>query len=395
MTTMVPCRRVEMPQLFDHIPGSISLSGGLPDLSVLPSNQIAELTSRIMRLGSRILLQYSTPSVSSSLVPAILDLAERTCMSPDPRNLIPTAGSQLGLAMVINAFDGDEIICDCATYPGALAAFASAGVETTGVASDEEGLNPDALAHAVAEGRANGRRIAAVYTTPTFQNPTGSVQSENRRAALLKVCADNDLLLIEDDPYGMLSFDGQTWPALKSMDPQRVLYLGTFSKVFAPGVRSGWIDPPANLVEKLRAVCEIMTLSPSALNQAIIGEYHRRHGWDELLEGYRASYRDRARLLIGALEAELARTNCTGTWTWREPRGGFYLWLENVASTSGIDVARRAADNGVAVVPGKHFDAAGHDSPSLRVSFSNSRPADLVEGARRLARALVGEDVQK
>ena len=111
--------------------------------------------------------------------------------------------------------------------------------------------------------------------------------------------------------------------------------------------------------------------------------------------GYRASYRDRARLLIGALEAELARTNCTGTWTWREPRGGFYLWLENVASTSGIDVARRAADNGVAVVPGKHFDAAGHDSPSLRVSFSNSRPADLVEGARRLARALVGEDVQK
>ena len=96
MTTMVPCRRVEMPQLFDHIPGSISLSGGLPDLSVLPSNQIAELTSRIMRLGSRILLQYSTPSVSSSLVPAILDLAERTCMSPDPRNLIPTAGSQLG-----------------------------------------------------------------------------------------------------------------------------------------------------------------------------------------------------------------------------------------------------------------------------------------------------------
>ena len=168
MTTMVPCRRVEMPQLFDHIPGSISLSGGLPDLSVLPSNQIAELTSRIMRLGSRILLQYSTPSVSSSLVPAILDLAERTCMSPDPRNLIPTAGSQLGLAMVINAFDGDEIICDCATYPGALAAFASAGVETTGVASDEEGLNPDALAHAVAEGRANGRRIAAVYTTPTL-----------------------------------------------------------------------------------------------------------------------------------------------------------------------------------------------------------------------------------
>lgn len=209
------------------------------------------------------------------------------------------------------------------------------------------------------------------------------------------MCADNDLLLIEDDPYGMLSFDGQTWPALKSMDPQRVIYLGTFSKVFAPGVRSGWIDPPANLVEKLRAVCEIMTLSPSALNQAIIGEYHRRHGWDELLEGYRASYRDRARLLIGALEAELARTNCTGTWTWREPRGGFYLWLENVASTSGIDVARRAADNGVAVVPGKHFDAAGHDSPSLRVSFSNSRPADLVEGARRLARALVGEDVQK
>ncbi|MSS44609.1 PLP-dependent aminotransferase family protein [Cutibacterium sp. WCA-380-WT-3A] len=378
-----------MPQLFDRIPGTISLSGGLPDLTVLPAAKIAELTSRMLRLGSRTLLQYSTPTVSSSLIPAILDLAARTGMTPDPDHLVPTAGSQLGMMMVANILDGDAIVCDSPTYPGALAAWASADMDLIGVAGDEEGLNPDALAHTISDLRGRGRRVAAVYTTPTFQNPTGSVQSEARRADILEICARNDLLVIEDDPYGMLSFEGRTWPALKSMDPDRVIYLGTFSKVFAPGVRCGWIDPPADLVDDLRAMCEVMTLSPSALNQAIIGEYHRRHGWDDLLEAYRASYRDRAQALSHALESELTQSGQPTTWTWRTPQGGFYLWLENVSGVSGADVARRAAANGVRVVPGLHFDPAGLDSPSMRVSFSYPRPTELTEGARRLAAALV------
>lgn len=383
-------REAEMPRLFQQGPGQVSLSGGLPDLSVFPVQAFADLTSRLLRLGGRTLLQYTTPHVSTNLAPAILDLAAREGMHPDADNLIPTAGSQQGLVAVAHVLDGDTMLCESPTYPGALAAFAQAGLDPQPVACDLEGILVEDLSRRVTQLRAAGRRVPALYVVPTFANPTGAVQSPERRRRLIDACVGLDLTIIEDNPYGLLDFDGRHWPALKSLAEEHVVYMGTFSKVFAPGLRTGWIDPPTSLTDELRAATEVLTLSPAAFAQAAIGEFHRRYGWDELIGNYRASYRARAVAASDTLRETLNGHDPTATqWMWQEPQGGFYLWLTSVgpADTGAVDIAAAA---GVAVVPGRYFGTTGQHRSSLRLCYANAPMDVLVGAARRLGGVLAG-----
>lgn len=372
---------VELPDLFSTNPDVISLAGGLPDLSVFPIAKVAGITARLMRLGARMLLQYTTPTVPRNLAVAIRDLTAHESMSPQPENLIPTAGSQQGLAAVAATLPGDVIMCEVPTYPGALAAFAAAGLGIAPVATDRGGIVVEDVERRAVALRAEGHTVSAVYVVPTFSNPTGATQDPARRSALVEACARLGLTIIEDNPYGMLGFNKEVFPALKSLLPEQVIYLGTFSKVFAPGLRVGWIDPPHAFAQRLRACIEVQALSPSPLSLAIIAESYRKLGWETLISDYRARYAEKARLTSQIFRES---PEAAERWTWEEPRGGFYLWLTSLESIETTQVSEIAAKEGVRVIPGTHFHPDGLPSSSLRICFSNAHPGQLEKGLRRL-----------
>ncbi len=380
-----------MPNLFELHPGTISFAGGLPDLTDLPAYELAEHIARRLRLGASTLLQYSPLTVRGPLTSAITDLTAREHI-PASEHLIPTSGSQTALVAVARglAEPGDAVICESPAYPGASAAFQFAGLTLVDCPIDEHGLNPNALVECVKAARRAGHRVRFVYTVPTFHNPTGITQPPQRRRELMRVCADLDLLVVEDNPYGLLSFTDQTFPALKSIAPERVVYLGTFSKVLAPGLRCGWIDPPTYLHDQLRSATEVLTLSPSALAHDIVGIISREAGWDALINGYRQRYRAKHESLRRAL-AESALTDAG--WRWTEPSGGFYLWLTGPDGIDTFQLAERATQHRVMYVPGCHFAISEHHPyrTCLRLSFSHCRPDLLADGARRLACALTGD----
>lgn len=369
--------------LFEAPTDGISLAGGLPDLGPITMKELAEQVGRQIRLGGRSLLQYSTVSAPRTLAEAIQDLAAREAMTPVSENLIPTSGSQLGLIAVCRALtaDGEHIAVEEPTYTGARSAFALCGVRTAPVAMDDEGLVPEALVETVSRVRNDGGALDTLYTVPTFHNPTGRTQGPARRRALLEACRALRLHVIEDNPYGMLSFTGREFPALKSMDPENVTYLGTFSKVFAPGLRCGWIDPAEQYADELRDTVETLTLSPSPLAQAIIVGYHRRCGWDGTIAWFRRTYADKARALSDALvEAGIDRDR----WQWREPDGGFYLWLTDTTGTDASMFVEPAGNAGVAYVAGAQFGDSASSRASLRLSFSSASRDDLRNAAGRL-----------
>ena len=375
--------------LFDVPSGGISLAGGLPDLSPIVMKELSEQVGRQIRLGGRTILQYSTMETPGDLVEAIEDLAGRESMRPLASNLVPTSGSQLGLAAVCRALvaDGEYIATEELTYPGARSAFAWCGARVAPVPMDEEGLIPEALVETVTRVRASGGGLDVLYTVPTFHNPTGRTQSTDRRERLLETCEALGVHVIEDNPYGMLSFTGRELPALKSMSPAGVTYLGTFSKVFVPGLRCGWIDPAVQYHERIRDAVEAVTLSPSPIAQAIIAGYHRRCGWDRAIARFREIYARKATVLSEALVASGIDRD---RWSWREPDGGFYLWLTDVtgADTAGIaEMARRA---GTALVPGAQFGDTRTAGAGLRLSFSGASENELRTAARRLCEVISG-----
>ncbi|MET8248150.1 PLP-dependent aminotransferase family protein [Streptomyces sp. NPDC005202] len=378
---------VEMPRLFERGGDLISFAGGLPDLDVLPLETISKQLSRLVRLGGKLALQYTTPHVAKALVPAITDLMAREGTTATAEHLVPTGGSQMGLMAVGLGIGvpGETVLCQTPAYPGAAAAFRTAGLTLHPVPEDAEGLDPAGLRETVLRLRAAGRTVRLLYCNPTFQNPTGATLSVARRHELLTVARELDLLVVEDNPYGLLSFDGETTTALHALDPDRVVYLGTFSKVFAPGLRCGWIAAPEQLAQTLRRTTEVMSLSPSALAQAALAAFHTRAGWTDLIDGYRRSYRERCGLMADALEAELGTD---GPWQWERPNGGFYIWLRH---RDGVDTSRfaeAAAEHGVSFVPGSHFGIDGEHADGLRLCFSHVPKKRIGEGISRLAAAL-------
>ncbi|GFH38396.1 aminotransferase-like domain-containing protein [Streptomyces pacificus] len=381
---------VEMPRLFERGGDTVSFAGGLPDLDVLPLDAISRQMSALVRLGGRVALQYSTPHVAQALLPAIVDLMGREGARPDAGGLVPTSGSQMGLMAVglALAVPGETVLVQTPAYPGAAAAFRTAGLRLHALPRDARGPAPEGLRETILRLRGVGRTARLVYCNPTFQNPTGATLDVDRRRELLAVADELGLLLIEDNPYGLLGFAGETTDTLTALAPERVVYLGTFSKVFAPGLRCGWIAAPPEQAAALRRTTEVMALSPSALAQAAIAAFHARSGWTELIDRYRAAYRERCALMTDALERELGDG---GQWTWQRPQGGFYLWLRHRGGLDTGPLARAAAERGVSFVPGSHFRIDGEPSNALRLCFSHVPRERIAAGVSRLATVLRGD----
>jgi 2-aminoadipate transaminase len=358
-------------------PELISFAGGFPDPQTFPAAQTAQLLAELADAGDMGAFQYApTHGLPGTRDAVGLRIEALQGARPADDELLVTSGGIEALELVAKSFldAGDSVVVEGPTYLGAIMAFRSFEAEVVAVPLDEEGLDVDALEARLAA----GLRPKLLYTIPDHQNPAGVTLSAARRAALVELARRYGFLIVEDVAYRELGFDGTAPASLWSLGPDVVVQAGTTSKTFFPGVRLGWAAGPAEVVAQLVSAKQNTDQCSGALGQRLFEEYARR-GWiDDQLERSRALYERKWQRLLAALE----RTMPPGV-DWTRPRGGFFSWL--TVPGDAAEVARRAADEGVAVVPGALFYPDGRGTSNIRLSFSMVDEALIDVGIERLA----------
>ena len=367
-------------------PGIISLAGGNPDMSVLPHDVVAAMTARILTERGPEVLQYGSGAGIERLPGLVVDLMRLQGAETTPDTIQITAGSQAGLDLVTKLFcdPGDVVVAEGPTYVGALGVFGSYEVEVAHVDVDDDGLDPEAVAERIDGLRAAGRSVKFVYTVPNFSNPTGVTTTEERRRRLVEVCAERGVLILEDDPYALLGFDrDHRLPSLYSLDPGTVIHLGSFSKIFSPGLRVGWIAAVPAVRARLQIAAEAVTIHPSVLGQELAAEYVGSEHWRPALDRAVERYRSRCAAMMDALEQFMPE----GV-RWTRPAGGFFTWLDLDPALDHGDLLGRDIGHGVVMVPGGACYADGRASTSLRLAYSAASEEDVTEGVRRVGEML-------
>lgn len=369
-------------------PEVVSMAGGSPFVAALPPDVVDAAYASMMAKHRNAALQYGggqgIPEIRDQIV-EILALEGITDASRD--DIVTTTGSQHAIDLVCKLFinPGDVIIAESPSYVGALGTFASYQANVVHVEMDEQGLVPEALEEAIATLRAEGRPIKFLYTIPTFHNPGGTLLPLERRERVLEICQRERILIVEDNPYGQLYFDAPPPPAIRSMDAEGVIYLGTFSKILSPGVRVGFALAPHAIREKLILAVESSILSPSTMNQWLVTEYLRSTDWQAQIATYRDVYRERRDALDRALRAEFP------TFQWTTPEGGFFVWLQLPEPLDSKHLLPRAVKELVAFTPGTAFYSDGRGRQAMRLAFCTESPERLELGVRRLGNVINGE----
>lgn len=371
-------------------PEVVSLAGGMPYVAALPLPQLAEITARLIRDRGIVALQYGSGQGDATLREQIREVMAPAGIRCHPDDIVVTAGSQMALDLVTRVFcdPGDVVLVEAPTYVTALGVFSSYQCDVVHVPMDEQGLVPEALRAAIDRVRSSGRRAKFVYTIPSFHNPAGVTQGPARRDEVLAVARAAGLLLLEDDPYGLLGFDGVVPQAIRAADADGVVYLGTFSKTIASGLRVGWAVAPHGVREKLVLANETATLCPSNFAQLTVSEYLATQPWLAQVERFRGVYQQRRDALLSSLAASMP----PGT-TWTRPGGGFYSWVTLPHDLDATAMLPRAVAALVAYVPGTGFFADGQGRSSLRLSYCFPEPDRIREGVRRLA-GVVEEELE-
>jgi 2-aminoadipate transaminase len=367
-------------------PEVVSLAGGSPYIAALPLDAVGEMLGRLASEHGATSLQYGIGQ-------GTIELRERICEvmalsgidagnGASPDDVVVTVGGQQALDLLARLFldPGDVVLAEGPTYVGALGVFQAAQAQVVHVAMDDDGLIPEALELAIAEVARSGRRAKFLYTIPTFQNPAGVTLTDERRERILDICEAAGLLVVEDDPYGQLSFEGEAPLPLRARRREGVFYLSTFSKTFAPGLRVGWILAPHAVREKLVMATEAQILCPSAFAQAAVTSYLTTMPWKEQIKIYREIYRERRDALLDALGDLMP----AGT-TWTRPSGGLFVWMTVPDGLDSKAMMPRAIAARVAYVPGTGFYADGTGGSNIRLNFSFPPPERIREGVRRLA----------
>jgi DNA-binding transcriptional MocR family regulator len=369
-------------------PEVVSLAGGMPYLPALPLESLADELAQMVSTDGMAALQYGSAQGTAALRGQICEVMALEGIRAHADDVTVTVGSQMALDMVTRIFcdPGDVVLAEAPSYVGALTTFASYQAQVVQVAMDDDGLVPAELDAALRTLRAQRRTPKFLYTIPNFHNPAGITLAVHRRAEVLRLCAEHRVLVVEDNPYGLLAFDGQIYPAMRSTDPDNVVYLGSFSKTFAPGLRVGWAPAPHAVREKLVLAAESATLCPPAFTQFVVSHYLAQHDWKGQVKIYREVYRERRDAMLAALDHYLP-PGCT----WTRPAGGFYVWLTVPEGLDTKAMLPRAVTQRVAYVPGTAFYADSLGSRQMRLSFCYPTPERIVEGIRRLAAVLEGE----
>jgi 2-aminoadipate transaminase len=367
--------------------GIIELTFGEPDPALLAVGLVRRAAAALLDDAGPAALAYGPLEGPQALRDEIARrvAAREGCACSAAEVLVSGGNSQaLGQVLTVLTEPGDVVLVESPTYNLALGIMNDHPVEVVGVPLDEEGLMLDALRAALAEQHATGKRARLLYTIPTFHNPAGVCLSETRRQGLLEIAAEHDLIVVEDDVYRELAYEGHAPPALWTRDGEApVVRLGSFSKTLAPGLRVGWINASGGLLERLSAAGVLESGGcVSQFAASVVGRLLAAGGYDEHLAELRRAYAARRDALAGALRSHLpAGCGCTS------PAGGFFIWLTLPAGLTATALLPLAESHGVAFAPGARFCSDGDDR-SLRLAFSLYDGATLEEGARRLGAAV-------
>ncbi len=369
-------------------PEVVSLAGGMPYLQSLPLDALAQEAAELVAEDGLVALQYGSGQGIPQLREQICQVMSLEGITSHPDDVMVTLGSQMALDLVTRIFvdPGDVILAEAPSYVGALGVFQAYQAQVVHVAMDEDGLMPEALEAAIETTRAAGRRIKFLYTIPNFHNPAGVTLSEDRRGLIADICRRAGILILEDNPYGLLGFDDKLRRAIRADDAENVVYLGSFSKTFAPGLRVGWVLAPHAVREKLVLANEAATLNPPVFNQMLISRYLEKFDWLGQIKAYRQTYNERRDAMLAALETQMP----AGT-TWTRPDGGFYVWMTLPEGFDSAAMLPRAVTARVAYVPGTAFYADGLGSRQLRLSYCFPTAERIEEGVRRLATVMDSE----
>jgi 2-aminoadipate transaminase len=367
-------------------PEVVSLAGGSPYVAALPLDAVGEMLAELGSLRGTTTLQYGIGQGDPALRERICEIMSLSGIDvtngASPDDVVVTVGGQQALDLISRVFldPGDVVLAEGPSYVGALGVFQAAEAEVVHVAMDDDGLIPTALEEAIASVARSGRRAKFLYTVPAYQNPAGVTLPDARRDEILAVCERAGLLVVEDDPYGLLGFDTEPVRALRARAREGVIYVSTFSKTFAPGFRVGWILAPHAVREKLVIASEAQILCPSAFSQAAVTTYIESMPWHEQLKTFRETYRERRDAALTALSELMP----VGT-RWTVPGGGFYIWVTLPAGLHSKEMLPRAIAERVAYVPGTGFYADGSGAEHMRLSYCFPPPDRIREGVRRLA----------
>jgi DNA-binding transcriptional MocR family regulator len=359
----------------------------MPFVAALPFDNVTKTVQRVLGTSGPQALQYGSGQGLPELREHIMSIMALEGIRAGVDDIVVTTGSQQGLDLISKLFinPGDAILAESPSYVGAMGVFRSYQARVEHVAMDDDGMIPQSLREHIANLRALKVPIKFLYLIPNFQNPAGVTLSAARRLEILDIAQAEGILVVEDNPYGLLWFDRPPPHAIRSADESGVIYLGSFSKTFAPGLRVGWVVAPHGIREKLVLASEAAILSPSSFSQMILAEYFESHDWKGQIDTFRGLYRERRDAMVEALAQyapEIPHTT---------PTGGFYLWLSLPEGLDSKEMLPRAVKELVAYTPGTAFYANGDGRANLRLAFCYPEPSFIEEGIKRLSRVIAEE----
>lgn len=365
-------------------PEVVSLAGGMPFVPALPKDRMIESFNTLMADRSNLALQYSGGQGDPILREHIREIMGLEGIKSNVDDIVITTGSQHGLDLVSSLFldPGDVVLAEGPSYVGALGVFRARQAHIEHVYTDLEGISPEALNSTIERVQAAGKKIKFLYLVPNFANPSGVTLSANRRAKVLEICRKHHILVLEDNVYGLLYFEDRAPEALRSLDEDGVIYLGSFSKILVPGFRVGYVLAPPSIREKLVLANESAVLCPSAFGQMMISEYLSNNDWKSQIEVFRGEYKQRRDAAQAAMKEFLPDLTTTN------PGGGFYLWVDLPKGINSKTMLPRAVENLVAYTPGTAFYGNGTGQEYLRISYSYPTPENIRVGVERLAKTI-------
>jgi 2-aminoadipate transaminase len=370
-------------------PEVISLAGGLPDTSTFPPKSFAAQMTRIAQTSAAEALQYGPTEGFEETKDCILQVMGAEGMLPEPEDIIVTTGGQQAIDLICKTLidPGDVVICEAPTYPGAVPVFCSYQAEVVQIECDEAGMRVEELEGVLERLAAEGKRPKFVYSVPSFQNPAGVTMSFERRRRLVELARRHEMLVVEDNPYGLLRYEGEALPPLYQLDGgDYVIYVGTFSKILSPGIRLGWAVAPPPVMQKIVLGKQAADLCTSTLTQYFVREYFAEGRWQDYIADLIEIYRQRRDVMLEAL-----REHFPPQATWTEPEGGLFIWATLPEYIDTSDLLAKALRDNVAFVPGQAAYVDGRGRNSMRLNFSGVGEDDIREGIRRIGKVIADQ----
>jgi 2-aminoadipate transaminase len=372
-------------------PGIISLAGGFPDTKAFGEEAFREISQHIAPDAAQA-LQYGPTAGLEPIKDVIVEVMGAEGTPARQEDVFVTTGAQQGLDLVAKVFldEGDAVLCEGPTYAGALNAFAAYRPKIAHAPMDRAGIIPVAARETLMRARKQGIHVKFIYTVPNFQNPAGVTMVAERRREMLELAREFDLIIVEDNPYGMLRFEGEPLPTLAALeqedgDVDRVVYLGTFSKIFAPGVRLGWVHAQPGILHKINVGKQGADLCSSNLSQMMISSYFRNADWRAYVKRLTGMYRERRDAMLDALAEFMPKEV-----HWTHPEGGLFVWATLPSYLDATAMLPRAIAKNVAYVPGEGFygGSPGTGKNHMRLNFSFVEPDKIRRGVEILAETI-------